>query len=408
MQISLRSQLIAGAAAVVGASAIAINPVTQANLALPDVQVPSGAQVALTAFTNPLSEIFQSLGQANTFVFGSGDTAADYLPFIFNAAGLAIIQTGFNFNAVGIVPQIINDGLPILTQVATNKAAYLDSSLNAVYSIGNTLSNGVWNAAGELLTLDIPAALNTLLTSVEDAGMTALQAGNYVLENSVARASALLSAVPTLANLVVNSAIGQAQVLAGSVVQYANAVVSAIQTGDLETIWNTTVEGLLGPTGLPGVVHALTIGAGVQVDAATVVPSVRGVIQATVQGVADALATTTGATPVPPPSASVPVASAAASVPAASASAASVGSSPAASVGSSPASAPSAASVRAAAAEDTTAASEESSSAASTAATSTSAKPGSSKSSAKKSSTSSSKSAKRSVGGSKRAAHKAS
>ena len=53
MQISLRSQLIAGTAAVVGASAIAMTPVTAAHISLPSVQVPSAAQVVLAGFDSP-------------------------------------------------------------------------------------------------------------------------------------------------------------------------------------------------------------------------------------------------------------------------------------------------------------------------------------------------------------------
>ena len=66
MQISLRSQMIAGTAAVVGASAIAMTPVTpvgQANLAMPDLQIPSAAQVALAGFDSPLSELLLSLAK---------------------------------------------------------------------------------------------------------------------------------------------------------------------------------------------------------------------------------------------------------------------------------------------------------------------------------------------------------
>ncbi len=211
MQISVRSQLIAGTAAVVGASAIAMTPVTQANLALPALHMPSAAtvDVALAGFDNPLSEVFKTLGQTNTLIFGSGDALGDY-PFILNLTGLATIKAGYAFNATGIIPQIINDHLPIISQLGKNGSAYLDSSFNALYSVGYTLNEGLWNATGEALTLNFPAAINTLLEAVQVAGQTALQSGAYVLNNVVAKASALLSAVPTLASLVVNSTLGQA------------------------------------------------------------------------------------------------------------------------------------------------------------------------------------------------------
>lgn len=306
MQISLRSHLIAGTAAVVGASAIAMTPVVaQHDLALPAIQSPAAsAQVLLAGYDSPISELFRSLGQANNFIFGSGNTLADY-PFIQSPGGLAIIQAGYNFNAAGLFPQIINDAAPILRQLGTNGSAYLDTTFNALYQIGFDLSEGVWNAAGQALTLDISGAVNTLIAAVQSAGATALQAGNFVLSNVVAKATALISEVPTLANLVVGAVTGQAQVLAGAVVTFANNLVAAVQTGNPETIWNTTVDGLFGPSGLPGVINALTVGAGVQTGVATVVPSVRGVIQATVKGIATALATPGTGTPVPPPATAV-------------------------------------------------------------------------------------------------------
>lgn len=313
MQISVRSHLIAGTAAVVGASAIALTPVTQANLVLPDIKVPAIGQVALAGFDSPISELFKTLAQVNTFIFGAGNTPADYAPFISSLNGYGTVVGGYNFNSVGIVPQIINDHLPVMSQLGKNGSAYLDSSFNALYSVGFTLSEGLWNAAGQALSLDIPGAVNTLLAAVQTAGETALQSGAYVLNNVVAKASALLSAVPTLTSLVVNSAIGQAQVLIGAVTNVANAVVAGIQAGNFEATWNAAVDGLFGPTGIPGVINALTIGAGVQIGGVppvtNVVPSVRGVIQATVHGIATALATTAPSPgPVPPPTAAKSVA----------------------------------------------------------------------------------------------------
>lgn len=307
MQISIRSQLIAGTAAVVGASAIAMTPVTQANLAAPDLNVPSVAQVALAGFDSPLSEMFLTLAQANTFVFGSGNTAADYAPFIQSLNGYGLIQTVYGFNSVGVVPQIINDHLPIISQLGKNGSAYLDSTFNAIYSVGFTLSEGLWNATGQALALDFPAAIDTLVAAVQTAGMTALQAGNFVLDNVVAKTTALISAVPDLANLLVGATVGQAQVLVGSMVKVAENVIAGIQAGDVEATWNAAVDGLFGPTGIPGVINALTVGAGVQTGAVPpvtgVVPSIRGEIQAVVHGIATALSTTASAPPVPPPAA---------------------------------------------------------------------------------------------------------
>ena len=61
MQISLRSHLIAGTAAVVGASAIAMTPVMGAQLSLPSINVPTVANVTLAGLDSPISELLGSV-----------------------------------------------------------------------------------------------------------------------------------------------------------------------------------------------------------------------------------------------------------------------------------------------------------------------------------------------------------
>lgn len=314
MQISLRSQLIAGTAAVVGASAIAMTPVTQANLAVPNLQLPSAAQVALAGFDSPLSELLGSVSAFNQWLASSDNTTAGYtdLGGLFNATGVAIAKGGFQFSSVGLLPQVINDHMPILTQFGLNGVASLESALNAGTTIALIGSEGLWNLPGAFVTAtqqalsgDIPGAVATLqaaiVTPFVNAASVALASGSYMLDNAIVRSTALLDAVPTLVNLVVQSSLGQAQVLAGAFSAVVQNVITGITNGNAEEAWNAAVDGFLGPRGIPGTVLNLTIGAGVQIDATTVVPSVRGVIQAAVHGVADALSQTGSAPPVPPP-----------------------------------------------------------------------------------------------------------
>lgn len=326
MQISIRSQLIAGTAAVVGASAIAMTPVTQANLALPDLHVPSVNQVALAGFDSPLSELIGTFNSFNQWLASSDNSTAGYtdLGGLADATGVAIAKMGFQFNSVGLLPQVINDHQPILTQVGLNGAASLESMLNAGTTVGLIASEGLWNLPGAFVTAtqqalggDIPGAIATLqaaiVTPFVSAGQVILASGNYMLDNAVARSTALLQAVPDLVNLVVQSSIGQAQVLAGAFSAVVQNVITGITNGNAEEAWNAAVDGFLGPRGIPGTFLNLTLGAGVQTGAATVVPSVRGVIQAAVHGIADALAVTGSAPPVPPPAAAAKTASPSAS-----------------------------------------------------------------------------------------------
>ena len=318
MQISIRSQLIAGTAAIVGASAIAMTPVTQANLALPDLQLPSAAQVSLAGFDSPLSELLGTVSAFNQWMLSSDNTTAGYtdLGGLLDATGVAIAKAGYQFSSVGLLPQVINDHMPILTQVGLNGAESLESTLNSLTTIGLIASEAVWNLPGALVTAtqqalsgDIPGAIATLqgaiVTPLVTAGQVALANGNFLLDNAVARGTALLSAVPTLVNLVVQSSIGQATVLAGAFSTVVQNVITGITNGNAEEAWNAAVNGFFGKNGIPGTILNLTVGAGVQTGAATVVPSVRGVIQAAVHGVADALSQTGSAPPVPPPASAV-------------------------------------------------------------------------------------------------------
>ncbi|BBY62487.1 hypothetical protein MHEL_07300 [Mycolicibacterium helvum] len=316
MQISLRSQLIAGTAAIVGASAIAMTPVTQANLALPDLQLPSAAQVTLAGFDSPLSELIGTLNSLNQWLLSADNTTAGYtdLGGLFDATGVGIAKVGYQFNAVGLLPQVINDRLPIISQLGYNGAASLESAANAATTIALIGSEAVWNLPGAFVTAtqqalsgDIPGAVATLqaaiVTPFVNAGAVALASGSYMLDNAVARGTALLDAVPTLVNLVVQSSIGQATVLAGAFSTVVQNVITGLTNGNAEEAWNAAVDGFLGPKGIPGTILNLTVGAGVQTGASTVVPSIRGEIQAAVHGIATALSQTGSAPPVPPPAA---------------------------------------------------------------------------------------------------------
>jgi hypothetical protein len=314
MQISIRSQLIAGTAAVVGASAIAMTPVTQANLALPDLHLPSVAPVSLTGFDSPLSELIGTFNSFNQWMVSAADTPLSYVALggFVDPVVAAATAAAFNFNSVGLLPQVINDHMPILTQVGLNGAASLESTLNASTTMGLIASEALWNLPGayidatrQALSGDIPGAIATLqsaiVTPFVEAGQVALANGNYLLDNAVARGTALLSAVPDLFNLVVQSSIGQAQVLATSFSTVVQNVITGLAAGNAEQAWNAAVDGFFGPNGLPGTFLNLTVGAGVQTPSG-VVPSIRGEIQAAVHGVADALAATGSSEPVPPPS----------------------------------------------------------------------------------------------------------
>ena len=191
----------------------------------------------------------------------------------------------------------------------------------------------MWNAAGDLLTLDIPGALATLAASISAAGTLALGSGAYVLSGVVTRAQAVVEAVIGSLPLVIGATVAQLNLVLQKTI---SVVTDTFAATTFEDGWNAAIDGIFGATGIPGTILNVTIGAGQQTGPITTfppteqdiadnyVPSVRTVVQSAVKGVANALAT-----PVP---GAVPAAAApsAASALAASARAASVEAAPAA------------------------------------------------------------------------------
>jgi len=359
VQISLRSHLIAGTAAVVGAGAIAMNPVMGAQLSLPSIALPSVANVALAGLDSPISELLGTVILGSQYLFNTtaNPLLAPSWPYAGFGAGIPIFPAALaspsagGYSSVGLVPQIIDDALPAISQLGYNGSDYLAVSAAGLGGAGYLLSEGVWNAAGELLTLNIPGAISTLVSSVQAAGSLALASGAYVLGGVVARAEAvvnyLVAELPTL----IGATVGQVTVLVNSAVAVVTNTVAAIGGGDLGGAYNAVVDGLLGVSGVPGTLLNLTIGAGVQTVPITgftppssytpstaFIPSIRTEVQSLVKGVATALATPN---PVSPPVASVrKAARSAASVAAPAAVAASGDSSAAAADSSAPAEKP--------------------------------------------------------------------
>lgn len=324
MQISLRSHLIAGTAAVVGTGAIAMNPVMGAQLSLPSIALPSVANVALAGLDSPISELLGTVILGSQYLFNTtaNPLLATSWPYAGFGAGIPIFPGALaapaagGYSSFGLVPQIIDDALPAISQLGYNGSDYLAVSAAGLGGAGYLLSEGVWNAAGELLTLNIPGAISTLVSSIQAAGSLALASGAYVLGGVVARAEAvvnyLVAELPTL----IGATVGQVTVLVNSAVAVVTNTVAAIGGGDLGGAYNAVVDGLLGVSGVPGTLLNLTIGAGVQTapiatfnpvtgaytPTTAFIPSIRTEVQSLAKGITKALATPN---PVSPPVASV-------------------------------------------------------------------------------------------------------
>jgi hypothetical protein len=298
-----------------------------AQLSLPSVAVPSVASVALAGLDSPITELLSTVILGSQYLFNTtaNPLLAPSWPFsgmgtsggapVFPAALTSPAAGGYS--SVGLVPQIIADHLPAISQLGINGSQYLAASAAGLVGAGILVNEGVWNAAGELLTLNISGAISTLISSVQAAGSLALASGAYVLGGVVARAEAvvnyLVAEVPTL----IGATVGQVTAVVNSVVKVVTNSVGAIGGGEFGGAYNAVVDGLLGPSGVPGTLLNLTIGAGVQTapitafnpgpppsytPATAFVPSVRTEVQSLVKGLQGALATKN---PVSPPVASV-------------------------------------------------------------------------------------------------------
>ena len=332
MQISLRSHLIAGTAAVVGAGAIAINPVMGAQLSLPSINVPAAAQVALAAFDSPLAQLFATLDVANNYLLDSasnpsvaanwpfagfgttfGVPPANYplLPAALNSAELG------GYSSVGLVSQFIDDALPIISQLGYNGLNYLNITGNALFGAGAELTQSLWTAGGLLLQGNIPGALATVSAAITTAGQALLLAGGYVFNNVIAKASAVVNTLVGSLGTFLGATVLQASLVANVATTVITNTVTALSLGDLESAWNYAVDGLLGPgasglgNSIPGTLLNLSIGAGVQYapiatpDAAGIeaayAPSTRTLVQGLVKEI-------TADLQVAAPAASVPAA----------------------------------------------------------------------------------------------------
>ena len=336
MQISLRSHMIAGTTALVGATAIAMTPIAPA-VSLPSLS-PTKAAVTLAAIDNPITAVIATGGLAidylinSNFTQGIGGDAANWGSGVGTNSGIGDVINGAIYNsylepfgylpsikAIGLVPNFLAVPFPIGIQVVNNLLGYAGVVVDTGAQVLGDLSSLIWAPVGitvaianAVLTGNI-AAIPTIITEGIQAGIAgvtdAIQAtvagAQYILGSVVAKASAVVNNLSTALPELISVIQGQAAALALSVTTNATAITTAIATGNVETIWNQVVTSLLSPTGIPGSLLNLTLGAGVQLNPAdplTYVPSVRATVQTLGQSISGALGTApTSAAALPSP-----------------------------------------------------------------------------------------------------------
>jgi len=333
---SVRSPVITAAAAVIGASAIVGTSLQPVQQPVPAVSLPSASAVTLVGFASPLSQLFGTLNMASNYLFSSADpTAANAWPYAQFGTYWGVPPAAYpvlpgilsenglgGYSAVGVIPQIINDALPALSQLGRNGSDYLETTGNAVATAGIAISQGVWDFPSAVLTAlqqagagDVTAALATLsaaiLGPITTAGTALLAAGTYVLTGVTTRAAAFLAGLT--APRAYGLAVGGVPLLIRKAIAITRTVLTDLATLNVEGAWNAGIEGLLGPSGVIGMALNITIGAGVQTGpitsspatrdelSANYIPGVRTAVQADLKNVAASLAVPNPAPPVPSP-----------------------------------------------------------------------------------------------------------
>lgn len=325
----LRPPLVAGTIAALGAAALTVLPVgSPAGLATP--AAPSTAQTALTGFSNPIEQLLASGEIGENYVFGryynggdvpTPDAGEGNWPYAgFDQAGGDLLNyllyqeydLGY-YTYVGFLPNFAAEAyLPAVQQLQINIEDYISVVLSGLNFAATDLAVGVWelpsavvNALQLALQGQIPAAISAIsdavLGPIVAAGQSVLAAGSYVLSNVVARAGAVVAALPQILTTFAGSVIGGASVLAQKTAAIVVGVVTSLASLNIEGAWNAAVDGLLGPSGIPGALFNLFTGAGVQTGpivnpatdiAANFVPSIRTSFQAAQWTIRAALETT--------------------------------------------------------------------------------------------------------------------
>ncbi len=290
---TFRVPLVAGAIAAVGAAAVITAPADNAGRLLAAVSAPSSAQFALTAWQNPIIALLDSGEMAENYVFGGYYNGADEPTegageLNWPSAGLdqpggdvlnyLLTQKAElgNYFDVGFLPNFAAEAyLPAVQQWQINVEDYVSVVLSGLNLGARELATGVWDlpsAVIDAVQLAVQGQFSEALTVIGDAiiapivaaGESVIAAATYVLSNVVARAGAVIAALPQILTTFAGWAVGSASILAEETVAIVTGVVSSLSTLNVENAWNTAVDGLLGPSGIPGTLLNLITGAGVQ------------------------------------------------------------------------------------------------------------------------------------------------
>ncbi len=307
MQLSLRSQLIAGVAAL-SATAVAVAPIAQPDLLASPQQV--SAAIQLSAVANPVTDLLGTLALTSEFIFWQDSLPSPsdlFWPDSFYNSDFTFVYAPINY---GLLPDALNQfSSGALSAVLTNLSGYIDTTIYGATGVAIGVSDAIFNTPFALITAaqlalagQIDAAITELQTQIlvplQDGIAIGIEAGTYILNNVVANATTLLTdTLPRLVSGLVDATVEGTTLLVQTAIGVATDVVSNLASLNIEGAWNAAVNGLLDPgSGLLGSVGALTVGVGLFEDidypdigvVQTVTPpSIRSVLTSVGQRVGD-------------------------------------------------------------------------------------------------------------------------
>jgi hypothetical protein len=310
MQLSLRSQMVAGVAAV-GATAIALTPIAQPDLTPALQRVSAAVQLSALDLANPITALAGVAENLSASIFSQApllDPYTDlfwpdsfYTPefeYFYGPGYLGLVPDAANRFSTGGVSALINN-----VSGYAEAGIYVPLSLGA--GVGAALFNApvaVVNAIGYLAAGDTEAALAELQTQILGpltGGIQGALAGvGYIVDNAIANVQTVLtSTVPGLVAGLVNQVVTAATYLVQSAVATAGAVITDLAALDFQSAWNNSVNGFIGPNGTLGQLVDLTVGLGIIEDVeytdpdeivpTVVAPSIRSVLTSAGQRLGD-------------------------------------------------------------------------------------------------------------------------
>ncbi|WP_328356866.1 hypothetical protein OG976_01375 [Mycobacterium sp. NBC_00419] len=223
----------------VGASAIAITPITQPNV-LPTVHAPAIQNVV---FDNPF------------IVFGP--------TLEFAVEDISSLISG-----------VVADPLPIARTVAVNQIGNVTNLLVAAGALGIGVGASLWNipmavitATTALLSGNVQGAITALQTaliepiSIELTNVT-IPKITAVVTNTINHLTALVNVLPTAVLGIINATVNSVTATIAATVATGQQIVNQLTALNPEGVWNAVIDGVLGTTGILDTLRATTIGGG--------------------------------------------------------------------------------------------------------------------------------------------------